>query len=1097
MDRFYNRECELNKMVNIYNNLKAPHIIYINAPSGAGKTRLIHEFYNGIVEQSAFWNKIQVSNRIKEIEFIPQSNGKEDCIDSLFFVTRALERKGSISNYDFCFDRIRNQFSSQIPSIVKLLSNRQKNNKLAKSTFSLLLNFALPGSSDLINIINVAKDYLASSFDAVELVNDIWGRFQGKSNVNNRDYYSIEINNILSNLLNVFSEIYRAKNDFKIVLIIEDIHWIDKFSVFLIKEIFLRAENSDWPILFILSGWKEPLSRKNIDFNEDYFELREFLLGLLNLTEINLKPIHNKFINLFIKDRIRGLDDESCLLLSKRSNGDFDFLNDLIDEIIETPGWLNEKEELIVERKLIKELPSKAIEMAKARMRTYPNEIKEALYWSSLQGMNFDEIFINSLMKKYDIVNDLSNTLIRSDEEYGLIFLNDDPLLIHSGEFRRAAAYEACLDTISRNPKIDEIKNNLLRVYIDFYKTKQWEQLKGDKKCRYIYLFDELCVSIGISEDDILFIRDSLLLHLMQEKIIIGDYLLVISLANRLIQECKFPQLLDEIYNLLVDAYYFSGEMGKEKDVYVKWANNMYNKFKYNIKLARFMRRTSCTAESIKALNKALSCVSNTDDELMLKLELLKAKWASGDIWESYNELKHIEEIYRDNLENRNLYLKYCTAAYLILHDIDKGRQASIYASECVDRYLTEGDIQQTNIYIVNLSDSLWGVGYAKKAKLRLLDTISFAREQNLPQILDISLICIANICSDLGELIEADCYYKEGLQLAKNIGHDWDYIYGSIYYNLHKINNNDFNLIQEFSVGEEYSYLKELKIVHDLYLKFRQGCRIEDDYNFVIPVAKLNYYAILYNQNNREDFINSFAKVLSQMEGVKFNRHFIFCTIKNMAQHSSISPIVKVQLEQWYSLFCNEIENNNSIKIISCDYKICEARCCYDGAYLLDGESEMIISLVEENKDFFKFLPTKYIVESEWGNSVKGVKTAVKEFHYKRFDYPSHFNSTRCVFATNDGSCSLQKIAMEHNLHPFTFKPMACRLFPLETIKGEICPPSLNYEKDKYFMGVNYPGYVNYTPCGINSIVGREWSKVLSDEICMYDEYKKQKLSR
>lgn len=1090
MNVFYGRGDELAKLMQIFNNLQSPYIVNINAPSGIGKTRLIQEFYNVLAKKSSYWDEVHNHDYFKDVEIKPEIRLNHGELDFLFLTTRALEKKGSLANYDFCFDRIRHQLSLHISSIISLLRSRQQNKKIAKSTFSLLMNFVLPGSSELINLLNLVKDCIAGSIDTVELIDDIYNRYN-KKDQNDKEGYNNEVNNILNKTISVLEELYKSENKIKMIIVIDDIHWIDNFTTYILIKLLETAHNEHWPILFILSGWSEALTKGNADYNKDFVALTEYINKLPYYSEIILKPVAEKSLYNIIRDRIKNLDLKSCKLLIKRCNGDIDFLNDLLDEIIETPGWLTDDQKLNVEISELKTLPSKAVEMARNRLRSYPLEIKNILYWCSLQGMNFSELFIKKLLSSNDVnVNEVAKLLIKTDTEYGLTFLQDDTLMFHYGEFRRAATYEACLSFMNRNPKILQFKRSLLSIYIDFYRSGDWLNLQSDKKNRYIFLVDDLCKSLNIKDGNILFVRDTLIIYLIKSKLIIGDYNLVINLSKELIDRSADVFLIDKCYSMLVDAYYFSGDKDKEKECFVLWAEiKNKNKYNYNIKLARFMRRTSDTTHSFEALNKALVFARNSEEELEVELELLKSLWAHGEVYTAYNRLKSIETKFRDELNKTNIYLLYATSAYLILHDLDKCRQASIFASKCIQQYLIEGDIQQTNIYTVNLADSLWGLGYKENAIERLKNNIEIARKQNLPQLLDISLICLANIYSEQNETNFAETLYEEGIQLAQEIGHDWDFLYGNIYYNLYKINRGKFEQVTNIQVGDEYYYLKELNTLVQIYFKFVKGMNITTDYNFQIPVAKLNYYAMLYRQTPNKLNSYRFAEVLAQMEGAKFNRGFIFSTIKIILSSGLIDELIFGQINDWFHTYNCDIENQKQIKIARCNYKICEARCCYDGVYLQPDEVDVITNVVNSNPDYFSFLPKDYIIKSKW-NDVEGYKTATKPYSYKRLDFPKHFNQTRCVFALNDGACSLQKYAMDKNLDFFTFKPLACQLFPLEGNKGNILPPSLNYKLDKYFLGVNYPGYTNYTPCGINRTDGEDWIDVLKKEISIYNNY-------
>lgn len=171
-------------------------------------------------------------------------------------------------------------------------------------------------------------------------------------------------------------------------------------------------------------------------------------------------------------------------------------------------------------------------------------------------------------------------------------------------------------------------------------------------------------------------------------------------------------------------------------------------------------------------------------------------------------------------------------------------------------------------------------------------------------------------------------------------------------------------------------------------------------------------------------------------------------------------------------------------LKLKPCAFPACEAFCCYDGVYLKDGEEDLIRRVVAANPQYFKHLPEEYIVDGNWYDRFKGRKTAVRPFCYESPDYPRHFESTRCVFAYDDGRCSLQAAAEGLNLNPWRFKPAACWFFPLRFFGDRVIIPPHGGEPDPDYINDDYPGFVTFLPCGRHSEDGLPWYEVLQREI-------------
>lgn len=176
--------------------------------------------------------------------------------------------------------------------------------------------------------------------------------------------------------------------------------------------------------------------------------------------------------------------------------------------------------------------------------------------------------------------------------------------------------------------------------------------------------------------------------------------------------------------------------------------------------------------------------------------------------------------------------------------------------------------------------------------------------------------------------------------------------------------------------------------------------------------------------------------------------------------------------------------DDSYKTKLSGCDLKECKGMCCYDGIYLLDGEERYLKEIVAEYKDFFEFLPEEFITRDNWKNVVVGQKTAVRKYDGYNKNFPEHFEKTKCVFAFEDGRCSLQTLAEELGIHKWTFKPTGCWMFPLDTINGKIFPSPVTHAEDPDMIAGDYPGFHTYTECGKHKEDGSPWQESLEEEV-------------
>lgn len=170
-------------------------------------------------------------------------------------------------------------------------------------------------------------------------------------------------------------------------------------------------------------------------------------------------------------------------------------------------------------------------------------------------------------------------------------------------------------------------------------------------------------------------------------------------------------------------------------------------------------------------------------------------------------------------------------------------------------------------------------------------------------------------------------------------------------------------------------------------------------------------------------------------------------------------------------------------LKLSVCDIRQCEGRCCYDGVYLQPAEELFLHELVARVPELAAKLPAEYIIDGWWGGERLGRKTATRPVEYKAQDFPAHFTRTRCVFSDSVGYCELEKFARSRDLHPWTFKPTTCWMFPLQDDDGTPAEPVQGLEDDPY-VAPDYAGYASCVACGKHDPAGIPWRQALAREI-------------
>lgn len=457
----------------------------------------------------------------------------------------------------------------------------------------------------------------------------------------------------------------------------------------------------------------------------------------------------------------------------------------------------------------------------------------------------------------------------------------------------------------------------------------------------------------------------------------------------------------------------------------------------------------------------------------------------------------------------------YAHALCLPSHDFDYNEDVVTAADISARLNQKQKNNYKYFVALVNKFDALMGCGKIYQAFSTAQIVFRLNEEKYFVHVDDILQICYANLLQTTGRIMEALCYYEKGISIAKKI-HKWDYLYGSIWRELAIARFGDsscLNRLKKYIVAAEdtnYKYLVSLGYCF---------------YVLSVYLLKLDAHA---NPAIQEMLTNAFDKVLSfgyqghiaQVKAAAYIKGWCGFVGKALEYGEILSPLDECQGikgcpdvisefvdldggdkgKAWKEKYLSELiryrqsfyDNNYSnltneplLQLPTC--AICEAKCCYDGAYLEESESERIEQFVTEHQELFGDLKQEFIVPGTWKGLEHLKKTATKDFIYKG-DFPQHFNKTRCVFCNDRGMCSLQVAATELQMHPWAVKPRACWSFPIHGVRdGKIIPPPKLNEVDPNNIGPEYPGYVTCLPCGKARLQGISWKDIYKNEIEYY----------
>lgn len=350
--------------------------------------------------------------------------------------------------------------------------------------------------------------------------------------------------------------------------------------------------------------------------------------------------------------------------------------------------------------------------------------------------------------------------------------------------------------------------------------------------------------------------------------------------------------------------------------------------------------------------------------------------------------------------------------------------------------------------------------------------------------------IIIGISLSSIGQHVIALDYYEKGLFNIKELN-KWMYFFGKAWrlYSLSEMDyyNSEDNLneLMELLINEEYKPIIALTNLFLLINNYRYNLnynykKLKEITDGITPCYGGLYLQALsltkkeipadFNYNNIQGLLGK-IEIIEKTTSKKINKYIL-------KKKDYLKKIDKKIFENV------DTEGNCS----SCRALNCVGVCCYDGAYIEEAEKTQIENFMKQYPEHFD-LNKQYFEMKNWKDQVEGLKIKTKTFIYQDKDYPHHFEKTACIFQEENGSCLLQRLAVEGGMHPWRIKPVTCWLFPIRgTKKGALRSPLKVDEKDPHFYDETYPGYFSYLPCGKSIKTSQTaWYQTYKQEIIYY----------
>ena len=574
-------------------------------------------------------------------------------------------------------------------------------------------------------------------------------------------------------------------------------------------------------------------------------------------------------------------------------------------------------------------------------------------------------------------------------------------------------------------------------------------------------------------------------------------------------------------------------------DIYTDGKYDELNTYLYLLDLS-IRSNQEINIELIDSIKRFSDYEKDAKKQYLLREKLAIALFYLGHDETAHKILNKEKEDKKEMFEqNNDINATWNHAISLVSHDMDLNEDTVNTSLMSADMYFKQDKTYEYLISLVNLFDAYMGCGKLSEAHKYAEKVACICDEKYYVHVIDIYKICYANLLQTEGRVMESLAWYEQGLAIAKEI-QSWDYLYGSIwrelaiakFYDKSCLGRLD-NLSNECE-RQKFSYLQSLASCFYILSSWKVGEYNSDLLKKHYDVVKIkNLPGHLLQTEIAIQFIglkcndiNDWRMVMSEANSV------IKQCIKKCQGVKGMPEIIYEYIEKkyidltydeehWYTTYIFRIveekenylkrlyekrasEETPYLKAIRCTG--CEAKCCYDGVYLrTKDEEERIKKLIEMYPEEFITIPEDYIVDGTWPGMEDMRKTNVCSHEYKCLDFPLHFSKTRCVFEMDTGECLLQRVATDHQLHPWFAKPTACWLFPIrgfDNNSGKIIAPLDYNEKDPDYIDENYPGYASYLPCGkalgdsINKnediLNYKSWRELFANEIEYYDYLKR-----
>jgi len=1012
---------------------------------------------------------------------------------------------------EIAFDLVRRQLQWHLAGLLHKQRVRKANRELLKATVAAVAGFAFPGTGHVVNAIQAATAEGMSFYDEIGA---ILSRFSAgreeREAVSLQDILARDRESMATAAVQALGAIAGSSGpsaETPVILFVDAAQRADETTLAVVNALLRAAWEGGWRLLTVVACRDGALNAKDRDPNEvglgPFIRRAAFKPERLRVPSLEVPTLKRLALK-----QIPGLGDQAADVLVRRCGGNLNLLNDFLGAIKERRGWLDETGRLRVPLSKLATLPDSEEELARTRLHAIDPDVATALDYASLQGVEFHELIVACIASK--ALGPIGGLLQDADSSVGVTRTLPHHFLGLDCEFRRPVFWRICREDIEAlvgdcSPLLRRLAVAMRDVLRDASPTDLTRRERGLMAGRLLELRDEARLK-GAEWDRLM---ASLELDLAETRLDIGDAASAEALTAGALPRLKGPARI-RAHRVLTEAAHMRGSRKEHRARLDAWAEDPAAR---GVEL--LLRQSSLSLESgapVRAVAQAEEAVAvaGADRFVACTAEgyLAHAQWARG---ESASALQTLANVERRRLPDPHglLAVGIQHTAALALHDLERNLQAMDQARRCATRYEAQGRLEAQVIATVDLGDAMWGAGDLQGARATLVDAHRLAIDANLPQAIDVASMCLANVYAAEGNFDDALALYEAGIAHARRIRHRWDELYGEVYRWL-ACAERGVGGSAEVLVGlanrasrASYHYLRSLALAYSAVAAYTEDeasaaealdTALSKTPRQVPPGPAAHFAALAILLANGDDTLLElkapFLEQLGRCEGLKGRPAMAVNAIALLRDRGLLSNVEGEFARRWEARFAWYVNHprdteaqTDDVRLLKCDYRLCEARCCYDGVYLRDDDIRRINNALKRDRDrtHFADVPDDWLVTGDWDGE-SSPKTAVRPHTYSSPDFPAHFTPTRCVFAAEDGACTLQTFAEKQGEEEWAYKPLGCSLHPLRTKpKPTVTSPG---ERDQRYVDLEYPGYADFTPCGQSRADGKPWAELLRGEL-------------